>query len=441
VTFPPSLSPRRVLAVALALIIVSATSAVALSVAGDDDSARSTTSTAIAAATTSTGRTDDDSVDEPTDPPEAEQADPAGSGTEHDAADDPAPATPSTQPSVRRTRRASVTSTTVDWADRGVPDPWRDELRREIDAWIAADPTALRISAAVVAPGRDIVWSDVSSKPNVAPFGIDDRYPIMSITKSMTAALVLREAAAGHLDLDAPVPAIPGVEVAEPARSITPRMLLQHTSGLVNYTETRGYDPNAAITPNDIVRLATRTPLWTRPGGGVRYANTNYHWLGLLLEHLTGRTYADLVADLGREAGLPTLAIDAPPRPGWVGYASGGAQANVRDVARWGDALFTPGRVLAPDWLTQLSTTSPLGTGLGVWPLCPCPAAPDGTTPPTALGQVVSTGTLVHSTTTGLTIAVRIEPAPRNDAQLTDLAARIQQAVVRGLERERTPGA
>ena len=86
------------------------------------------------------------------------------------------------------------------------------------------------------------------------------------------------------------------------------------------------------------------------------YSRTNFHWLGLLLEQVTGTSYGDLVAGLAREFGLQHTSLDPAARPGWVGYASGGVASTVSDLARWGSLLFTPGRVVAADQLALLTT-------------------------------------------------------------------------------------
>src|SRR5262249_51180623 len=158
-------------------------------------------------------------------------------------------------------------------------------------------------------------------------------------------ALVLREAAAGRIALDAPMPDLPGVAPVPAGVVITPRMLLQHTSGLVDYSNAIGYDQTQPITPTQAVSLSLRTPLLFPPGSRAMYSRVTFPWLGLLLEHSSGQTFAQLIDGLAREFGLTHTFLDPNGRPGWVGYASGGVTSTVGDIARWGAALFTPGRV------------------------------------------------------------------------------------------------
>ncbi|GAA4935448.1 hypothetical protein GCM10025331_20820 [Actinoplanes utahensis] len=62
------------------------------------------------------------------------------------------------------------------------------------------------------------------------------RHRVGSITKTFTAAAVLRQVERGRIDLDAPVGRyLPHLVPGERGRRITVRMLLNHTSGLPDY--------------------------------------------------------------------------------------------------------------------------------------------------------------------------------------------------------------
>jgi len=73
------------------------------------------------------------------------------------------------------------------------------------------------------------------------------------------------------------------------------RQLLNHTSGLFNYTEDRKFvaaafrDPLRVWCPREIVAIATAHEPYFAPGTGWRYADTNYYVLGLIVEAATGR--------------------------------------------------------------------------------------------------------------------------------------------------------
>ncbi|MCX4986252.1 serine hydrolase [Streptomyces sp. NBC_00572] len=123
-----------------------------------------------------------------------------------------------------------------------------------------------------------------------------DRFRAGSVTKSFTATLVLQLVAEGEVRLDDTVERqLPGVVPG--GEHITVRQLLHHTSGLANYTDVllRKPDPlrdaqKATYTPRELVALVADAPNRPAPGTTWEYSNTNYVVLGLLVEHVTGRS-------------------------------------------------------------------------------------------------------------------------------------------------------
>jgi D-alanyl-D-alanine carboxypeptidase len=81
------------------------------------------------------------------------------------------------------------------------------------------------------------------------------------------------------------------------ARNITIRMLLAHTSGIPNYSDSKAFerrllDPKWDPTPRQVIAFARRLPPDFAPGKGWQYSNTGYQILGLIIEAATGRSYA-----------------------------------------------------------------------------------------------------------------------------------------------------
>jgi len=249
---------------------------------------------------------------------------------------------------------------------------------------------------------------------------VGDEFREASNTKTMMATLVLQLVAEGRLALTDPVEkwlpgAVPGGD------AITVRMLLNHTSGLFDYTE------DAAIRPSI---LGTERRPWTSaellavgvahdplfaPGTKWSYSNTNYVAIGAVLERVTGASLADLVRDRiarplhlshtyyatdstwhGRHAhGYEPDAAHMPPgvpaefrdfagahRDGHVdvsdndpayGGAAGAVVSTTQDWSRFYTALMS-GRLLPAAQLAQLRTTVPQdpeqpdgpGYGLGI---------------------------------------------------------------------------
>lgn len=134
------------------------------------------------------------------------------------------------------------------------------------------------------------------------------RFRVGSNTKTFVATVVLQLVAEGRIGLDDPAADhLPGFGLD---RRITVRMLLQHTSGLFNYTGE--YYPDGTIVPGipwqgqewvdsrfrtyrpeELVRLAMSHPARFAPGTDWSYSNTNYVLAVLLIEKVTGRSYAD----------------------------------------------------------------------------------------------------------------------------------------------------
>ncbi|KOG65566.1 hypothetical protein ADK76_05765 [Streptomyces griseoflavus] len=134
-----------------------------------------------------------------------------------------------------------------------------------------------------------------------APVPEGGRFRAGSATKMFTAAVVLQLAAEGRLSLDASLDRYLPSELVPGAAHITVRMLLQHTSGLHDLahdlpqgkdlvrTRFRHYDWAA------LVREAAVRPAEFPPGTDYGYSNTNYLIAGLIIDRVTGHSYADEV--------------------------------------------------------------------------------------------------------------------------------------------------
>ncbi|MFJ4626915.1 serine hydrolase domain-containing protein [Streptomyces sp. NPDC088847] len=130
----------------------------------------------------------------------------------------------------------------------------------------------------------------------------DDEVREASNTKTMMATLVLQLVAEHRLALTDPVEKwLPGQ--VRNGRAITLRMLLNHTSGLFDYTDDpalapalTGRDPHV-WTSTEILRLVSGHPALFEPGSEWSYSNTNYIAIGAVLEKATGKSLATLVRD------------------------------------------------------------------------------------------------------------------------------------------------
>ncbi|MFI9385168.1 serine hydrolase domain-containing protein [Kutzneria sp. NPDC052558] len=137
-----------------------------------------------------------------------------------------------------------------------------------------------------------------------------DEFRMGSNTKTMMATLVLQLVAEGRLALTDPVQKSLPDKVPN-GQAITLRMLLNHTSGLDDYTSVPaiepailGLDPHP-WTNEELLALGAQLPPLFPPGAQWSYSNTNYAAIGAILERVTGQSLADLVRDrIARPLGL-----------------------------------------------------------------------------------------------------------------------------------------
>ncbi|MDT0167204.1 serine hydrolase domain-containing protein [Actinotalea sp. AC32] len=127
----------------------------------------------------------------------------------------------------------------------------------------------------------------------------DDVFRIGSITKTFVAVLVMQLVEEGRLDLGTPVDRLlPGVPWTT---GVTVEQLLNHTSGVpdhydVLFPHVRA-DWDRVWTPEEVLTLVDTRRRPFEPGTDQEYSNTNYLLLGMLLEAVTGRSWAELLEE------------------------------------------------------------------------------------------------------------------------------------------------
>ena len=140
-----------------------------------------------------------------------------------------------------------------------------------------------------------------------------------SITKTFVSVVVLQLVGEGRLRLDDSVEQwLPGL--VPDGDAINVRQLLNHTSGIFNYTDDPDLfneliaDPFRTVTPEQLVAVATAHPPLFEPGTSWSYSNTNYILTGLIIEAVTGRgVQTELQQRIRR---LSTTAYGAAVDPG-----------------------------------------------------------------------------------------------------------------------------
>lgn len=271
---------------------------------------------------------------------------------------------------------------------------------------------------------------------------VDGHFRIGSNTKTFTAVLVLQLVDEGRLGLDDSAAAhLP--ELGLDPR-ITVRMLLQHTSGIFNFTGEYYEDGTVApgitwsgrewvedrfrdYTDTELVAFALAKPARFEPGADWSYANTNYVVLRLLIEKITGRTAAEetfrrIIAPLGLTGtvvpgtstavpephahayyrydvdGVETVTDVTEQNPSWVS-AGGDMISTTADLRRFVTAL-VGGELLPKERLEEMFTPHekvPYGLGVFVNPLA------GGGVVITHNGGISGYGALMYSTPDGRT--------------------------------------
>jgi D-alanyl-D-alanine carboxypeptidase len=218
----------------------------------------------------------------------------------------------------------------------------------------AAHVTVLRGESALLNQGYGSTASDDPKGPAPTATSI---FPLGSISKQFTAAVILALADQGKVQLDAPVGRyLPEWFADEPGLHVT--HLLTQTSGLADFLWLEGYRRLAdeAATPiASYVALGASAPRRYAPGTRWSYSNTNYKALVLIAERVSGRPFDSLLPDLVlRPAGidgivpchdlhpdqyLPGISSEGKPAPldaSRAAYAGDGGLCGSADaLAKW----------------------------------------------------------------------------------------------------------
>jgi CubicO group peptidase (beta-lactamase class C family) len=215
------------------------------------------------------------------------------------------------------------------------------------------------------------------------PASAETVFEIGSITKQFTAALVLMLAAENKLCLADKIGEF-FEGTPETWQDITLRHLLNHTSGLTNYTSLGGFEVTRKLNASRFIRALAPHPLVFPPGAAWSYCNSGYNLLGYVIEKATGKSYWE---NLRGRTLLPLGMTTSQGRdPGTVitnradGYelvngkltnrdsdltdvfAAGALVSTVLDLVKWNSAL-DAGKLLPPELQEQMWTPARLNNG------------------------------------------------------------------------------
>jgi D-alanyl-D-alanine carboxypeptidase len=148
-----------------------------------------------------------------------------------------------------------------------------------------------------------IVRAGVADLDSGRPIRADDHTRIASTAKAFSGAVALRLVDRRALSLDDTIgrrlPSLP-----RQWRSVTLRQLLNHTSGLPDYTQSPEFleiltaDPRHHFDSRRLLDFVADEPLLFRPGSKYQYSNSDNIAVALMAEAATGRPYEQLLRDL-----------------------------------------------------------------------------------------------------------------------------------------------
>ena len=260
----------------------------------------------------------------------------------------------------------------------GVDDITAETVAEVVREWVF-DAKVGGVEVAVLRPG--VGRFEVAIDSDGSRIAMRDTVPLASITKTFTAALLLRAVDDGLLDLYEPIGKIEAAPWFTMTEEITAGQLLTHRSGLVNYTETGAWERDWREVDGwkSALEAVMDEGFSSTPGSVVSYSSTNYIVAGLLAAQIYKMPIEELIETrLLNPLGLDSTFVGLPV-PGSPGTGTGNMRASLTDVARWGMTLWRDQRVLGTAGNARLRDVDPstmIGYGSFAW--CPCRSGAGG---------------------------------------------------------------
>lgn len=202
------------------------------------------------------------------------------------------------------------------------------------------------------------------------------KFRIGSCTKPLTATLIMTLIEEGKLKLDDPVTRYFPDLSQKHAKKITIRNLLEHTSGIPDYTGLDFFEERMHVKnePGEFIKNFWNKELRFEPGTALKYTNSGYYLLGVLIEKITGQTYEEVLAtrffdplNMYRSGLYKNDTIIKESARGYihekgtlkkaphvnysVAYSSCGVYSTARDIYKWQQAFYK--NRLLPEELKQ----------------------------------------------------------------------------------------
>src|SRR4051812_1339464 len=176
------------------------------------------------------------------------------------------------------------------------------DVSAQLDALVAPHFAADGPGAVVlVKKGDQILLRKAYGMANVelgVPMRPELIFRLGSVTKQFTSAAIMMLVDEGKValgdDIRKYVPDYP-----KKAATVTLEHLLTHTGGVPNFTDLPAFDKRARedLSHGEVLALFKDLPLDFAPGEKWKYSNSGYYLLGMVIEKVSGKSYAELLSE------------------------------------------------------------------------------------------------------------------------------------------------
>ena len=156
---------------------------------------------------------------------------------------------------------------------------------------VGASVGVMRDNEVVLARGYG--YADINNKAEATEHTV---YRIGSITKQFTALAIMILVEQGKVNLnDIMLDYLPNYPQRD--HKVTIDQLLNHTSGIKSYTDIERFweISERDLSRQEVVGLFSAEPVEFSPGENFQYNNSGYYLLGLIIENVSGMSYADFL--------------------------------------------------------------------------------------------------------------------------------------------------
>jgi CubicO group peptidase (beta-lactamase class C family) len=270
---------------------------------------------------------------------------------------------------------------------------------KALEALISTRLVDNRFSGVVLA-GTDgtVVHRAAYSDPDLrddGPLTPDAGFALASLTKPFTAVLVLQLMEEGLLSLDDTIASHLPDYGADYSDRVTIRQLLQNRSGIPHTVDIPGWFDASfkeSQTPEIFIETIASLPLRFEPDADYLYSNLGYYLLGMIVEHVTGRPFAEALSErvlepLGMvntgqiyaDGALEALAknylreddgtlVPVPLTNPRLFLAAASLYSTADDLMRWGQAVMGTDLISVQSKAIMLDPATPMGWVVGEQP-------------------------------------------------------------------------